>query len=297
MPSKQEFHISIISNDKSAVDCLAEESGLSKQKLKQYMQMGCVWLEREIDDGLVNNAKHKKIKNSYIQRLRRAKKILNKNDTLHFYYDESVLVAEPQTAILIKDLGDYSIWNKPSGMLSQGSKWGDHCTIYRWAEKQLHPERPAFIVHRLDRAANGLIILAHKKSVASQFSKMFENREIEKHYQVRVTGDFSKMLDPKEITLTVNDDIDHKIATSYITFLDFDKVENASTLEVRIETGRKHQIRKHLSSIGFAVIGDRLHGSNGLEDVARSVDLQLQAKFLSFICPITAEQKTFKLDS
>lgn len=291
--SKQEFHIPITSDGKTAVDWLAEESRLSRQKVKQYMQNGCVWLERvksDDSDGSVDQSKT--TQQGYIQRLRRAKKVLNKNEVLHFYYDESVLSKETAPAILIEDLGEYSIWNKPSGMLSQGSKWGDHCTVNRWAEKHLQPERPAFIVHRLDRAANGLIILAHTKSVASQLSKMFEQRQVDKRYQVEVEGDFSTMIVDAESTLTINEAIDEKIAISHITILSVNSDENTSTLEVKIETGRKHQIRKHLSNLGFPVVGDRLYG-NGSE----TIDLQLQAKSLKFTCPLTAEERFFTLDS
>ncbi len=54
----------------------------------------------------------------------------------------------------------------PYGMLSQGSKWSDHCTIARFAQQHLTPERPVFIVHRLDRAATGLILIAHSKKTS-----------------------------------------------------------------------------------------------------------------------------------
>ena len=284
MTAKKEFHIPVSVNEISAVDYLAEASGFSKQKIKQYMQQGCVWLER---------VKTNEDSADYIQRLRRAKKRLTKNHVLHFYFDESVLARQTSPAVLLKDFGDYSVWNKPTGMLSQGSKWGDHCTIYRWAEKHLQPERSAFIVHRLDRAANGLIILAHKKKVASQFSKMFENREIEKHYQVTVEGEFLK-----GDGLTIEDEIDNKKAISHVKELSFNQAENTSTLEVKIETGRKHQIRKHLAGIGFPVLGDRLYGSqqNVEEYQKANIDLQLQAKYLGFICPISNEKREFKLD-
>lgn len=292
-PSKQEFHIPITTNDKTAVECLAESTKLSRQKLKKHMQKGCVWLERtkvnDVETEVVTEqAKHK----SYIQRLRRAKKIVSNNDVLHFYYDETVLANETEPAVLISDLGDYSIWNKPSGMLSQGSKWGDHCTIYRWAEKHLQPERAAFVVHRLDRAANGLIILAHKKNVASQFSKMFEKREIDKRYHVEVSGDFSNIMTEKENVLTINNAIDGKSAISHVTMLAFNESLNTSKIEVQIETGRKHQIRKHLSEVGFAVVGDRLYGSG-----SEGVDLKLKAKSLTFICPVSSEERFFTLDS
>jgi len=298
---KQEFHIEITSDDKIALDYLAEVSGLSRQKIKTVMQQGCVWLEQ---------------KNQPVSRLRRAKKVLGTGNILHFYYDENILQQIPQPATLISDEGDYSIWNKPSGMFSQGSKWGDHCTIQRWAEKTLVPERVAFVVHRLDRAANGLIILAHKKKVAAQFGRMFEQRQITKIYQVLVEGCFTAVnanviADTDENgSVTINAELDGKIAVSHVSVLKFDEINNQTLLEVNIETGRKHQIRKHLSGLGFPVVGDRLYGSSQLDkrsfddssnsdiansDSAKGLDLQLSAVRLSFICPVSLQEKVFAL--
>ena len=105
-------------------------------------------------------------------------------------------------ALLIEDLIDYSVWYKPYGMLSQGSKWSDHCTIARFAQKNLSNERPAFIVHRLDRAATGLILIAHSKKAAKALSSLFENRTIEsnsleKFYQIIVHGNHLARLQPE----------------------------------------------------------------------------------------------------
>lgn len=248
------------------------------QKIKQAMQKGCVWLERKNKTG------------SFVQRLRRAKKFLGIGDVVHIYYDEKVLAMKPAPAELIHDAGDYSVWNKPCGMLSQGSKWGDHCTIYRWAESHLKPQRQAFLVHRLDRAANGLMILAHKKSVAAEFSQMFRKHELEKNYQAIVSGDFSTKINNTE-ALVMESDIDGKKAKSIAQFISYDADQNTSIVNMTIETGRKHQIRKHLSGLGFPIVGDRLYGGDD------SKDLQLTSKKLSFSCPITAEIKHFKLGS
>ncbi len=279
--NKQEFHIPVLSDDKTAVELLSEASKQSKQKIKQAMQKGCVWLEK--------SSEHKNQK-QYIQRLRRAKKVLSVGETLHFYYDENVLNTKPVEAILISDEVDYSIWHKPSGVLSQGSKWGDHCTINRWVEKHLKPERPAFIVHRLDRAASGLIIIAHKKQVASAFSMLFQERKIQKQYRVSVEGDFSAQLDSTDTVTTLDSKIDSKSAVSHCHFIKYDANINESVLTVEIETGRKHQIRKHLSALGFAVVGDRLYGSG-----VHKTDLKLKAVLLRFICPISGENKLFEL--
>ena len=280
---KKELHITVQSEDQTAVDILSTELlpfDISRQRIKQAMQMGCVWLESSDQKG-----------QNFIQRLRRVKKILSKQDSIHCYYDSDILETKPASAILVSDEGEYSIWNKPAGMLSQGSKWGDHCTINRWVEKNLKPERPAFIVHRLDRAANGLIILAHKKKIASQFSNMFKEHQVQKHYEVLIKGNFQTSLNPNELTKTVTEDIDGKSAISHISLKEYDSISDESLLDVQIETGRKHQIRKHLSALTYPVIGDRLYGTKSNIDSSR--DLQLKAKSLSFTCPVNKIVKTY----
>jgi tRNA pseudouridine32 synthase/23S rRNA pseudouridine746 synthase len=65
-----------------------------------------------------------------------------------------------------------------------------------------------------------------------------------------------------------------------------------SLLEVDIETGRKHQIRKHMAAISCPVQGDRLHG---LAEKTSEVNLQLSATRLSFVCPFTHEARCYQL--
>jgi len=141
LEKRVEYHIDIIEDGASPVDLLAAESGLSKQKIKQAMQKGAVWLSD-------SKGTH---------RLRRQSKKLTSGTKLHFYFDPVVLNEVVDDAILIADEDDYSVWNKPRGMLSRGGKWGDHCAINRCVEQRLEPQRQAFIVHRLDRFASGLI--------------------------------------------------------------------------------------------------------------------------------------------
>lgn len=262
------------------MNLLATATGLSKQHLKQVMQKGAVWLEEK--------------KTGKPRRLRRASKALTAGDELHLYYDENVLQAVPVPPQLIADQGEYSVWYKPFGLRSQGSKWGDHCTLQRWVEQNLTPQRPAFIVHRLDRAATGLMLIAHKKTVASELAKLFAQREMEKRYQVIVHGQFPESTWPQKI----DSEIDGRHARSYARLLQYDTDKNRSLLEVRIDTGRKHQIRKHLLSIGYPVVGDRLYGSNdkkqGKEEQGKE-NLQLCAYSLKFICPLTGQEMHFQL--
>jgi tRNA pseudouridine32 synthase/23S rRNA pseudouridine746 synthase len=202
------------------------------------------------------------------------------------YYDVKVLAEMPAEPALIADVGGYSIWNKPFGLRSQGSKWGDHCTVTRWAERHLTPERPAFTVHRLDRAASGLIVVAHAKKVAAALSKLFRERQVEKRYQAWVAGDFSS----QPVPLRIEEPIDQKQAVSEISFARLES--GRSLVDIRIETGRKHQIRRHLADLGFPVVGDRLYG-NGVAD---GCDLQLTASLLAFHCPVENQPVEYRLD-
>ena len=159
----------------------------------------------------------------------------------------------------------------------------------RWAERHLQPERPAFTVHRLDRAATGLILIAHTKKMAALLSELFRERKVEKRYLATVAGGFPAQPSP----LRIEEPVDDKIAVSEVTLREVDAEKNQSLVEVRIETGRKHQIRCHLAGIGHPVIGDRLYGS-GAED---GVDLQLTAYLLAFHCPVAGERVEYRLDA
>jgi len=265
-----EFHVDVTDSSIPAAELLKQHSGLSKQQIKQAMKKGAVWVS-ESDSG------HK--------RLRRADKTLTAGQQLHLYYDTEVLGLQVDAAVLVADEGDYSVWYKPYGMLSQGSKWGDHCTINRWVEQNHQPQRPAFIVNRLDRAAQGLMLIAHTKSAASALSGLFEKRAITKQYTALVSGWF-----PKELTL--DKAIDEKHALSKASLLTYSTETKKSLVSVEIETGRKHQIRKHLSGLGFPIVGDRLYGP----DVDKSsVNLCLVSTYLAFNCPITGLDKSYRL--
>jgi len=261
--SRFESHLNVERNDIDGVALLAAETGLSKQRIKRIMQQGAVWLSRD----------------KHTRRLRRVKTALRKGDVLHLYFDETVLARVPAPAELIVDEGAYSVWYKPGGMLSQGSRWGDHCAITRWVEAHLLPRRSAFLVHRLDRAATGLMLVAHQKRTAAALSALFQERAIEKRYRVIVHGRF-----PAAGQHTIDTAIDGKAAISHATGLAYNPERDRSLLDVTIETGRKHQIRRHLAEMGFPVVGDRLYGEQN-----ESEDLQLTACFLAFRCPVSQQ--------
>jgi tRNA pseudouridine32 synthase/23S rRNA pseudouridine746 synthase len=270
-PTPMEVHVQAESADASAIDLLQSASNLSRGVIKSAMNKGAVWITR---------------RNSS-QRLRRATRPLKADDQLHLYYDARVLAQIPPEPTLISDKGDYSVWHKPRGMRSQGSKWGDHTTIMRWAEQHLKPERTSFTVHRLDLATNGLILIAHSKTMAAALAKLFQERQITKRYRAIVSGDLSHLSEP----LLIDQPIDEKSARSEVSFIELSENGIQSLVDVRIYTGRKHQIRRHLSSLNHPIIGDRFYGSGNSD----GVDLQLTAYLLAFTCPVDNAPVEYRL--
>ena len=269
-------HIIEIQHELTAADVgtkasllLAQLSGLSQAKVKEAMTKGAVWLQH----------KNKR------QRLRRAAKQLKAGDVIEMFYNPEILEKSVSAPELIADEGEYSLWFKPYGLSCQGSKWGDFSSINRQVEAHFENQRSVFLVHRLDNATSGILLLAHSKSAAQAFSELFAKRAVDKRYQAIVAGDLSAINNWQELTET----IDGKHASTLICCAEANTQH--SLLDIRLNTGRKHQIRLHLAGLGHPIIGDRLHGNA----LAADKDLQLQAQRLSFICPITAVARDYHI--
>lgn len=270
------------------------------------------------------------------RRLRRGKRTLEIGQNISLYYDQKVIGSSCPAAELIADEGSYTIWHKPAGMLCQGSRWGDHTTIARWAENNLMPQRTAFVVHRIDKMTSGLVVLAHSKKAAAHISKQFADRTIEKTYKAIINQQFDSplpllidtALDCKPCLTTI---VSAQVVTANQLFdkgnlsLDDDGVladptteerleKTYSQLEIRIATGRKHQIRRHLNTLGYTVLGDRLYpmasaSANRPDDSDKTssdtetsqtneanIDLQLRAVALRLINPDSGISQHYKLD-
>jgi tRNA pseudouridine32 synthase/23S rRNA pseudouridine746 synthase len=288
--SAQNFLIPVTTTGARVIDLLAEHSGLPKQRLKDALAKGAVWLHR---------GKHE-------TRLRRATKELLGGDKLALYYDAEVLQREPPAPTLIADERDYSVWFKPAGMLAQGTQYGDHCALLRWSETAFTPARTSFLIHRLDREAEGLMVIAHSPRAAKALSQLWQSSEtaqsseigqssetkqsvekaIEKIYAVTVEGLLDSVGSQRRIDLP----LDGKPSISEIEVIDHDVEKKRTTLRIKLITGRKHQIRRHLAAIGHAVVGDYRYGRGG-------EPLQLRATELKFRCPLTQRERYYRADS
>ena len=257
----------------TACEFLADHTGLSKSRIKDAMSKGAVWL--------------KKAKGRRRRRLRRATTPVKPGDSLSINYDAELLALSPRRPDLISDLHRYSVWYKPAGLMTQGTEFGDHCSLLRQAGLLFKPRRAVFPVHRLDREAAGIVLLAHDKKAAATLCDLFVSQQIIKRYRARVLGDLAAARPRGKIDRPV----DGKSAVTEYSVTGYNPASNTSSVDIIIRTGRKHQIRQHFNAIGFPVIGDPRYGINN----KNTSGLKLMATELAFRCPFKKQDLVFKI--
>ncbi|MBW6431929.1 RluA family pseudouridine synthase [Patescibacteria group bacterium] len=145
------------------------------------------------------------------------------------------------------------------------------------------------IVHRLDKETSGVILIAKDKEAEFNLKKLFKDRKVEKYYQALVWGNVNPNEGRIEIPLgrsskerlrVVPRSSGKPAVTNYKKIKYYPK-SDMSLLDIKIETGRMHQIRVHLSAIGYPVVGDKKY-SNKKTELARQF---LHAKKIVIINP------------
>lgn len=261
MTTKYSFTIDT-THPQKAGDSLAAFTGLSKTRIKRAMVRGAVWLRRQ---------------GRNMHRLRRATAPLRRGDVVELYYDPDILEFEPPSAICMKDCLHYSIWFKPAGLLTQGTRFGDHCALLRHVELHFGGRRKVFPVHRIDRETSGLVIVAHGRDAAGRLSALMRNRFVEKSYLAWVRGDLRR----QGAAGKIDQALDGKPARTDYAFLRYDQMAQQTLARAVIHTGRYHQIRRHFAAIGHPVMGDPRYGKGN----KNKKGLRLVADRLCFECP------------
>lgn len=173
--------------------------------------------------------------------------------------------------------------NKPSGLIID-EKNNDFENVLKNATNN-----PGLkVVHRLDKETTGVLLFAKNDEIFEKFKSLWQNKKVSKVYCAVCLNeaDFEK----KEIRKK----IDGKEAESMVeTIANSDGI---SCFKITTKTGRKHQIRIHLSDIGYPILGDKLYGpkiikQNKFKRIARQL---LHSYQLSYICPWTNKEITIK---
>lgn len=145
---------------------------------------------------------------------------------------------------ILKRAGDLMIVNKPVGMVTNGNP---RSLEVRLQHELDNPQICA--VHRLDRDTSGCVMFAANAEAKERMIPLFKDQKIVKIYRAIAIGHVSDQLK------TITRDIDGESATTLVSVLDSNR--DASYLELRIHTGRTHQIRRHLAAIRHPVLGDK----------------------------------------
>ena len=192
---------------------------------------------------------------------------------------------------------------KPAGLLSVPGRGPDKQDCLSARACQRWPD--ALVVHRLDMATSGLLLMARTLGAQRTLGQAFADRSIEKRYQAVVHGCLAPPADGwGEIDLPIAADwerrplrvVDHQHGKPSLTrwrMLAVDSAAHTTRLELSPVTGRTHQLRVHLAAIGHAILGDALYGDPTVQ--ARAPRLLLHATRLAFAHPVSGAWMEFAL--
>ena len=199
------------------------------------------------------------------------------------------------------------VLEKPSGLLSVPGRGPDKQDCLSKRVQDIYPE--ALIVHRLDQDTSGLLLMARGIEAQRRLSRLFETRQVKKRYVAVVAGQPLQT----QVTATVDEDgwrtidgpilLDWERRPIHIIHPDgkpsrsrwraLQSCDAATLVELEPVTGRTHQLRVHLQSIGHPMLGDSLYAPAEIK--ALSPRLLLHAQELAFTHPFTTAPMSFSL--
>ncbi|MCR4733467.1 MAG: RluA family pseudouridine synthase [Treponema sp.] len=189
--------------------------------------------------------------------------------------------------------------NKPSGLAVQGGE-GIHHSLDKDFSLQLGYK--IYLVHRLDKDTAGLMIVAKNPLAASKWTKLIASKEVQKEYAAICYGCIS----PEKGTI-IESVIQHGVKKEAKTHYSLERKFNfsfeteeiqLSRINLKLETGRMHQIRIHLSKNGCPIAGDEQHGNFKMNKILRK-KLGIKKLLLASVklqLPLDGKIKTFSID-
>ena len=195
----------------------------------------------------------------------------------------------------------FVVLNKPSGMLSVPGRGPEKQDCLSSRVQTLFAD--ALVVHRLDMATSGLLVMARGPLAQRRLNDAFAQRMVHKRYIAWVSGQLETPGDDwRDIDLPIIVDwpnrplrvIDHQRGQASVTrvrAVQIDPTGNRTLVELEPITGRSHQLRVHLQAIGHPILGDALYAPGAVAAMASR--LQLHASNLAFPHPVTSAMVRF----
>jgi tRNA pseudouridine32 synthase/23S rRNA pseudouridine746 synthase len=183
--------------------------------------------------------------------------------------------------------------NKPAGLLAVPGRGVDKQDCL--SARLQHEFSGVLVVHRLDMATSGLMVFARGAGIQKRLSLVFQEREVEKRYVAVVAGLLEQ--ESGEVNLPIAADwpnrplqkIDPEFGKPSLTrYRVLSRHDDTTRVELEPFTGRSHQLRIHMATIGHPILGDALYG-----DVSSAPRLLLHACSLSFAHPLSGNSLNF----
>ncbi|MFZ4741672.1 MAG: RluA family pseudouridine synthase, partial [Bacteroidales bacterium] len=259
---------------------LDEFGSASKTKIKKLITSGSIRLDGKV--------------------IKKTETIIKEGQGLEYtkYKDSSNKVKSPFNVVFEDD--HFVAVIKPAGVLTHGDTGKKNISLLKmvsdYVKEESRGKKRAFIIHRLDREVSGIILLAKSEEIMQLMKDNWQTTE--KLYYALIEGkpeltegSIKSWLKegPQQKMMSVPESEDAKFAVTHYRVLE--NIREHTLLEVKLETGRKNQIRVHFSEMGFPIVGDRRYGAN--DTFVRQI--RLHAFSLSFTHPITKE--SIKLES
>ena len=287
-----------------------EDAGdrLDKYLAIMFDEYSRVYIQRCIKDGLVKIKRN----GAFISKVKVGESLFE-GDEISFEIPEeesTELCAEKIDLPIIFEDEHMLVINKPAGLVVHPGA-GIHSgtlvnALLGYSEETFRPMdeegRPG-IVHRLDKETSGVLVVAKSRKVKEKLSASFAKRKVDKFYLALVRGHIRMSIGTLETFIGRSktnrlkmrsyeeDEEIGKEAITHYKVLAHNK--GASLLKVKIDTGRTHQIRVHMSEMGFPVIGDKIYGKKRLEMKDSPERQILHAWRLKIEHPITKEPMVF----
>jgi 23S rRNA pseudouridine1911/1915/1917 synthase len=177
-----------------------------------------------------------------------------------------------------------TVVEKPAGLVTAPTPESDRGDLFDQLRRR--GTGPVFLVHRLDLPTSGLLVFARSEAATRTLAAAFASHDVDREYLAVAAGAVAA-------PSTIDRPIRGRRAVTHVTPLE--RLLDATSLVVRLETGRSHQIRLHLAGVGHPVLGDAQHGGEVARRHPRPPPrLALHARLLGFTHPVSGQRVRFE---